>query len=36
MSRVCDHPPKPIKAILTPQDHLDAGLTTRSLQRAGT
>lgn len=30
MSRVPDFPPKPIKAIRTLQEHLDAGLVIRS------
>ena len=30
MSRVPDYPAKPIKPILTLQDHLDAGLVIRS------
>ena len=35
MSRVPDYPPKPIKAILTLQDHLDAGLVIRSFCSSG-
>lgn len=35
VSRVPDYPPKPIKPILTLQDHLDAGLTVRSFCSRG-
>lgn len=35
MSRVPDHPPKPVEAIRTLQDHLDAGLTIRSFCSSG-
>lgn len=35
MNRVPYYPPKPIKAIRTVQDHLDAGLTIRSFCSSG-
>ena len=35
MSRVPDYPPKPIKAIQTLQDHLDAGVSIRSFCSSG-
>lgn len=35
MSRVPEYPPKPIRPILTLQDHLDAGLTLRSFCSSG-
>lgn len=35
MSRVPDYPPKPIKPILTLQDHHDAGLVIRSFCSSG-
>lgn len=35
MSRVPDFPPKPIEAIHTLQDHLDAGFTIRSFCSSG-
>jgi hypothetical protein len=35
MSRVPDYPSKPIKAILTLQDYLDAGLVIRSFCSSG-
>lgn len=35
MSRVPDHPSKPIKALRTLQDHVDAGLMIRSFCSSG-
>lgn len=35
MGRVPDHPLRPVKAIRTLQDHLDAGLTIRSFCSSG-
>lgn len=33
--RVPDHPPRPVRAIVTLKDHLDAGVTIRSFCSSG-
>lgn len=35
MSRVPDHPPKPVRPIVTLQDYIDAGLTVSSFCSSG-
>ena len=35
MTRVPDHPPKPVRPIVTLQDYIDAGLIVRSVCSSG-